>query len=448
MIPTADLHHNHRLRLDYEPAETIKPNPRDPRVYGLAETRRVAKSIKTFGAMPLIVTSQRVVISGNIWLEASQLAGISPLPIVVADHLTPAQAEAFMVAQVRLVERGEWDPRMLGEILRDLSLPDLDFDLDITGFDVPEIDLFIEGLNPPADGPDPADAPAPTGLAITRPGDLWRLGAHRILCGDALAPGNYDALMAGEVADIVFTDPPYNVPIAGNVSGLGAVKHAEFAMASGEMSEGEFADFLIQVMSLAAGHSADGSLSYWCMDWRHLHEITAAGRQVYDSLQNLCVWTKTNGGMGALYRSQHELVFVFKKGKRSHRNNIQLGKFGRNRTNVWSYPGANTFGRGGEEGDLLALHPTVKPVALIADVLLDASKRGDLVLDPFLGSGSTLIAAEKVGRCARGMEIDPVYVDAGIRRWERWTGEAARLEGCGQTFHEIGNARAEGATDV
>ena len=436
-----DLHHNQRLSLAYEPADTIKPNPRDPRVYGAAERRRIAKSLNTFGAMPLIVNSDRVVLSGNIWLEASKLAGITQLPIVVADHLTPAQADAFMIAQTRLIERGEWDERMLGEILRDLTLQDLDFDLEITGFDVPQIDLFIEALDAPADGPDPADELAASGPAVTRLGDLWLLGPHKILCGDSLAPASYEVLMAGEFAAIVFADPPYNVPIAGNVSGKGAVKHGNFAMACGELTEAEFTAFLGQALGLAAQHSADGSLHYWCMDWRHMHELTVAGRHAYTSLMNLLVWAKTHGGQGGLYRSQHELIFLFKNGRGAHRNNVQMGKHGRNRTNVLSYPGAGTFGRGGEEGDLLAMHPTVKPVALISDLLLDASVRGDIVLDPFLGSGSTVIAAHKVGRQTRGIELDPAYVDIAIRRWERWTGEEASLAGSGLTFNQIGAQR-------
>ena len=444
MTDSTNAQHNLRLRLDYEPAEAIQPNPRDPRTYSLAETRRVAKSMKTFGAMPLIVTSERVVLSGNVWLQASKLAGIDPLPIIVADHLTSAQADAFMVAQVRLVERGEWDAQKLGVILRDLTVQDLDFDLDITGFDVPEIDLYIEGLDG-ADGPDPADEPPPPGPRVSRLGDLWVCGPHRVLCGDALDPSSYQRLMAGQQAAIIFTDPPYNVPIAGNVSGNGVVKHGDFAMACGEMSEAEFTAFLITVMGLTADHSTEGSLAYWCMDWRHMHEMIVAGRKAYHSLINLCIWAKTNGGMGGFYRSQHELVFVYKKGRIAHRNNVQLGKHGRNRTNVWSCPGVGTFGRGGEEGDLLAMHPTVKPVALIADALLDASARGDLVLDPFLGSGSSLIAAEKVGRRAFGLELDPAYVDTAIRRWERWTGEEARLGG-GGTFKEIAAERA--ATEV
>ena len=275
--------------------------------------------------------------------------------------------------------------------------------------------------------------------------DLWTLGPHRLLCADALNAGSYKALLLGEVAHIIFSDPPFNVPIAGNVSGKGEVIHPDFAMASGEMSEDEFAQFLTIVLILLAANSIDGSLHYIAMDWRHMHEIQTAGRKAYDSVQNLCVWSKNNGGMGSLYRSQHELFFVFKNGKKQHCNNVQLGRFGRNRTNVWSYPRVNTFGRGSDEGNLLHLHPTVKPVALIADVLLDASHRGDIVLDPFIGSGSTIIAAEKVGRLARGIEIDPGYIDVAVRRWERWTGQDARLDGDGRTFAQVAAARHEEA---
>ena len=262
-----DIHHNHRLELTYRPIESIKPHPRDPRVYGAAEKRRIARSIRAFGPMPMIVTSAQVLISGNIWLEAAKLAGVTEAPVVLADHLTPAQADAFMLAQVRLVERGEWDQQMLGEILRDLTLQDLDFDLEITGFDVPEIDLCIEGLDQKAQQTDPADEPAPLGPPVSRPGDLWVLGEHRIFCASALEAEAYRTLMGDERAAVVFADPPYNVRIGGNVSGLGAVKHGEFAMASGEMSEAEFTGFLTNAMSHAAAYSAEGSLGYWCMDW-------------------------------------------------------------------------------------------------------------------------------------------------------------------------------------
>jgi hypothetical protein len=216
------------------------------------------------------------------------------------------------------------------------------------------------------------------------------------------------------------------VPIQGHVSGLGAIQHREFAMATGEMSEADFITFLTNVLGLSARYSRDGSLHYICMDWRHLPELQAAGDAVYTEQKNLCVWVKDNPGMGSFYRSQHELVLVFKHGTAAHRNNIQLGRHGRNRSNVWNYPGVNSFRRTSDEGDLLALHPTVKPVKLVADAILDASARGDVVLDPFLGSGTTLIAAERVGRRCRGIELDPLYVDTIVRRWQALTGDVAR----------------------
>jgi DNA modification methylase len=436
-------HHNRRLAVGYRPLCELHPNPRDPRIYSAQETKRVTRAIRQFGPLPIVVSAGGVVLSGNIWLEAAKAAGYEEAPVVVADHLTPAEADAFMLANVRLVERGEWDKSKLGEILRDLTLQELDFEIEVTGFDIGEIDLCIEGLGETDEQRDLADELPPKGPAVTCPGDLWLLGDHRLICGDALSPANYRTLMAGELAAITLADPPFNVKIAGNVSGLGAVKHADFIMASGEMSEGEFTAFLIQALDLAAANSLDGSLGFFFMDWRHTHELTLAGRRAYDGLLNICVWAKTNAGMGSLYRSQHELVFVFKKGAAAHRNNVRLGKYGRSRSNVWRYPGANSFGRGGEEGDLLALHPTVKPVTLLVDVLLDASARGDLVLDPFMGVGSTMIAAERVGRRARGIELDPAYVDTAVRRWQRWSGEQAQLEVTGQSFAEVEAERAE-----
>lgn len=236
---------------------------------------------------------------------------------------------------------------------------------------------------------------------------------------------------------MVFTDPPYNVPIDGNVGGLGAIRHREFAMASGEMTEAEFTTFLSRILTLLARFSRDGSLHFVCMDWRHMGELLAAGKQAYTELKNLCVWAKDNAGMGSLYRSQHELVFVFKHGQAAHQNHVQLGRFGRNRSNLWTYPGANSFSRTGVEGNLLALHPTVKPVALVADALRDSSGRGEIVLDAFLGSGTTLIAAERTGRICRGLELDPLYVDTAIRRWQKLTGNGARRAGGNRTFDDL-----------
>ena len=429
--------HNRRLPIGYEPLAAIHPNSRDARTYSRADRRRVVAAVRRFGPPPLIVTAERVLLSGNIWLEAAQLAGYVEAPVIVAEHLSPAEADAYMLAHVRLVERGEWDQRLLGEILQDLSVGELAFDLDLTGFEPAEIDLAIEALEAPEAGPDPADAPAPAGPAVTKLGDIWQLRDSRLLCGDALDVDSYAKVMDGDLAAVVITDPPYNVRIAGNVSGMGKVKHLDFTMASGEMTEAEFTAFLVEALTHAAASCAPGGLAYVFMDWRHMHEVIVAARRVFEKCLNLCVWVKNHGGKGSFYRSAHELIFVFRKAGASHRNNIQFGRFGRDRTNVWKYPSVTSFGRHGEEGDLLALHPTVKPVAMLADILLDVTVRGEVVLDVFAGSGSILIAAEKVGRRGRGIELDPIYVDAAVRRWQRWTGEEARLQADGRTFGEI-----------
>jgi DNA modification methylase len=263
---------------------------------------------------------------------------------------------------------------------------------------------------------------------------LWLLGRHRVLCGNALDPETFTALMGQERAAMVFTDPPYNVPIEGHASGLGTIHYRPFPMASGEMNEAEFTAFLGQACRNLAAFSTAGSLHYICIDWRHLNELLAAGREAYGELKNVCVWVKDNAGMGS---SQHELVLVFKQPGEPHRNNVQLGQFGRNRSNVWHFPGANSFARCGAEGNLLALHPTVKPVALVADAILDCSARGDIVLDAFLGSGTTVIAAERAGRRCCALELDPGDVDTAIRRWQTLTGDKARHAVTGCYFDDL-----------
>jgi DNA modification methylase len=265
------------------------------------------------------------------------------------------------------------------------------------------------------------------------------LGRHRLACGDARDAGAYDALMAGQAADMLFTDPPYNVPIDGFAGGKGKVERREFAMASGEMGEAQFQAFLEATLGPAAAVTRDGAIAFVCMDWRHVGELLAAGAAVFDELKNICVWTKTNGGMGSLYRSQHELVFVFKKGRAPQCNNVELGRHGRNRTNVWAYAGANAFGAAREAE--LAMHPTVKPVALIEDAIKDVTRRGALVLDPFGGSGSTLIAAERCGRLARVIEIDPLYCDTIIKRFEAYTGKQALLEASAESYETLREVR-------
>jgi hypothetical protein len=427
------------LAVVYRSLSELKPNPKNPRRHTRQQVRQIAKSITSFGFnVPILVDADLNVVAGHGRIEACRQFGWTSVPTISLAHLTPAQAKAFLIADNRLTENSEWSDRLLAEQLKELSLLDLDFELDVTGFELPEIDLRIESLSDSdAVEDDPLDQiPAAAGPAVTQPGDLWRLGQHRLFCGSALEAASYAPLLDGEKAGLVFTDPPYNVPVHGHVSGKGVIQHREFAMASGEMTEAEFTDFLRQACLQLAAHSVFGSIHYLCMDWRHVGELLAAGKSAYAELLNVCVWVKHNGGMGSLYRSQHELVFVFKNGVASHCNNVQLGKYGRNRTNVWNYRGANDFGRPTEEGNLLAMHPTVKPVALVADAILDCSRRGDLVLDAFLGSGSTLIACERSGRRCCGIELDPRYIDVAIRRWQKYTGAAATCAATGKTFGE------------
>ncbi|WP_245440780.1 DNA-methyltransferase [Mesorhizobium sanjuanii] len=279
------------------------------------------------------------------------------------------------------------------------------------------------------------------GPAVTQPDDLFLLGDHRLICGNALSAEVFAALMQGEKASMCFTDPPYNVPIGGHVTGLGKTQHREFAMASGEMSDDEFARFLEQSFAEIAAFSKQGAIAFVCMDWRHIAETIIAGRETFGDLLNLCVWNKTNAGMGSLYRSQHELVLVFKNGNEPHRNNVELGKHGRHRSNVWTYRGINSFGA--DRMADLASHPTVKPINLVADALLDVSKRGDVVLDPFGGSGTTLLAAQKTRRRARLVEIDPHYCDLIVRRFEKHTGKQATLAATGETFEELSERARE-----
>jgi DNA modification methylase len=429
------------LNIVYRPIEELKLDPANPRLHGKKQIRQIANSIKTFGFnVPILTDRDDKVICGHGRLLACRELGWTEVPTLALDHLTPAQACAFMIADNRLSEIATWDDRLLAQQLKNLSLLGLDFSLEILGFEMGEIDLRIAALD---DMPEPADDPAddlPEPSArppLSKIGDLWLLDRHRVLCGNVLDPAAFTALMGAERAAMVFTDPPYNVPIDGHAIGLGAIHHRPFPMAAGEMDKAGFTAFLGQACRNLAAFSFGGSIHYVCMDWRHLDEVLAAGRDAYGELKNLCVWVKDNGGMGSLYRSQHELVLVFKHGRGSHRNNVQLGQFGRNRSNVWRYPGVNSFARCTEEGNLLALHPTVKPVAMVADAILDCSARGDIVLDGFLGSGTTVIAAERAGRRCCGLELDPAYVDTAISRWQTLTGGKAYHAARGRSFDDL-----------
>ena len=431
------------LLITYQPVSDLKNNPRNARTHTKYQVRQIANSITEFGfTNPVLLDHNNTIIAGHGRVAAAKQLGLSRVPAIRLEDLTPDQVRAYVIADNRLAEKAGWDQAILAIELQHLMTIESDFDVTITGFEIPEIDLLLAPENKKPDPDDTFEVPD-TPQTITQPGAMWHLGKHRILCGSALEQKSYSALMGNRRADVVFTDPPWNVPIDGHVSGNGSVRHREFPMASGEMSEFEFISFLSASLRLLARYSTSGSVHFLCMDWRHMGELLAASKPVYDSLLNLCVWVKNSGGMGSFYRSQHELVFVFRNGKGKHRNNVQLGQYGRNRTNVWEYPGINALSKQSDEGNLLALHPTVKPVAMVADALLDCSARGEVVLDAFLGSGSTLIAAERTGRVCHGIELDPIYVDTAVKRWQRYTGDQAIHAGTGKRFDEIAGRELE-----
>lgn len=428
------------LQIQYRQIAELKPNPRNPCKHSKKQIGQIAGSIRRFGFnVPVLIDKNGQILAGHGRVEAVKLLGLEDVPTICLDDLSPEQTRAFLIADNKLAQNAEWDERLLAEHFKELSELCLDFTLEDTGFEMSEIDLLIEGLTPATEGPDPADdIPDPGSVVqITRPGDLWLLGKHRVCCGDARSEEAFGNLMHAASASMVFIDPPYNIPIEDNVSGKGIVKHGDFQMACGEMTREQFTDFLIEALSRLRNHIRDGALVFVCMDWRHMGELLAAGRTVFTEFKHLCVWAKDRASQGSFYRSQHELVFVFKNGKVAHINNIQLGQFGRYRTNVWQYTSAVSLARSNEEGNLLALHPTVKPVQMIADAIMDCSNRGDVIVDSFLGSGTTVIAAERTGRICYGIEIDPRFVDIVVRRWQAFTGKIAKHAESGRSFAEL-----------
>lgn len=409
--------------------ETLRAAPSNARTHSKKQLRQLADSIREFGfTNPVLVDAKGEVIAGHGRLAAARMLGLAEVPTLCLDWLSDEQKRAYVIADNRLAEKAGWDRQILAIELG--ALMDLKFDATLTGFEMKEIELIIDaGATPLAD--DPAPLPDP-GKAVCQPGDLWQLGPHRLLCGDALAVASYAALMGRDRARLVVTDPPYNVKIGGHVSGLGRHKHREFVQGSGELTTNEFTRFLSDALGAMAKASRDGSLHYVFMDWRHLPELLGTGQSVYDDWLNLCVWAKNNAGMGSLYRSQHELVAVYKKGRRPHCNNVELGANGRHRSNVWSHAGVNTFRQGREEE--LGWHPTVKPLELICDIIRDASDPGDIVLDGFGGSGTTLVAAAHCGRVARLLELDPLYCDVILRRYRDTFAEMPVLVATGEDF--------------
>jgi DNA modification methylase len=422
------------VRIERVPIQDLRLNANNSRLHPKKQIVKLARAIKEFGFLiPALIDPGNIIIAGHARVEAAKTLGLPEVPCIRASHLSEGQKRAFAILDNRLTEDATWDFQLLAKELEFLQVEGID--LQSTGFEIPECEMIFAAADTPPNATEDDKIPElqPT-RAITKSNDLWILGEHRLACADARRPESFALLLSGLKADLVFVDPPYNRKIRGHVSGKGRTKHREFAQASGEKTSAQFAKFLEDSFGLLAENSADGAIHFVCTDWRHLDEMLAAGRRVYRELKNLAVWNKTNAGMGSFYRSQHELVFVWKHGRGKNTNNIQLGKHGRNRSNVWTYAGANTFSP--DRLTDLAMHPTVKPVGLVADAILDCSRRGDLVLDSFGGSGTTLIACERTNRKARLIEIDPIYCDQTVRRWQKLTGRIA-VNAAGVPFNDF-----------
>ncbi|MCL7407653.1 site-specific DNA-methyltransferase [Marivivens donghaensis] len=417
-------------QIEYVAVSQLKPWAKNARTHSKKQIRQVADSIETFGfTNPVLIDAEYHILAGHARVEAAKSIGIERVPCVCLDHMTPEQKRAYVLADNKLALNAGWDEVILAEELEALLEFNLDFDVTITGFEMPEIDSLLLDQNTEITKDNPLDKLPKKAPRRSNLGDLWQLGKHRLICGSALERATFERLMGGERAAMVFTDPPYNVPIDGHVGNSGQIKHREFVMASGEMSVREFTEFLKSAFNNMVSFSVEGSIHYVCMDWRHMAEMLEAGQEAYTELKNLIVWVKDNGGMGSFYRSRHELVFVFKTGTARHQNNFGLGEHGRYRTNVWEYRGINSLHA--QRGEELAMHPTVKPVEMIADAILDVSSRGEIIIDPFGGSGSTLMAAEQTGRRAYLVELDPLYCDTILARWEAATKRQAEQVLCG-----------------
>jgi DNA modification methylase len=419
----------------------LVPNPNNARTHSKKQVRQIADSIKQFGFVnPVLADENGSVIAGHGRLLGASTLGMTHVPVITLRGLTDAQKRALMLADNKIAANAGWDRERLAieipELTKQLEIEGLDISL--TGFEIPEIDQLMVDFE--EDNSDPADHfEEPSGAPISQTGDLWILGQHRLLCGNARSKEHLDRLMGGEMAAMAFLDPPYNVAVS-SIVGRGKAKHREFIEATGEQTPEEFTEFLRTTLSNAARVSKAGALHYICMDWRHIGELLSAGGTIYSQHVNTAVWVKTNAGQGSFYRSQHEEILVYRVGTTAHINNVELGRHGRSRSNVWTgYAGVNTF-RKGRMDDLRA-HPTVKPVALVSDAMRDCTKRRDVVLDVFCGSGTTILAAERVGRRGYGIEVDPNYVDVAVRRWQTLTGKDALLSGTTSSFDEVCGAR-------
>jgi DNA modification methylase len=422
--------------------DALKPNPRNARTHSKKQIRQIADSVLAFGfVVPIVVDENNTILLGHGRLAAAIDLDLNEVPVIVLEGLSEAKKRALLLADNKITENAGWDRKRLYIELPELAelLVEEGLDISITGFEPgrPNRDRFRrEHLG--------SGRYRRKRVADCLGGEQARryLAARRAspLCGDARNTGDINRLMSGKRAAMAFLDPPYNVRVR-SIVGRGRTKHAEFAMASGEISPSEFTAFLEETLGNAAGVPRDGAVHFVCMDWRHIRELIEAGREIYGEMLNLVVWEKTNTGQGSFYRSAHELVGVFRVGDAKHLNNVELGRHGRSRSNVWHYAGVNTFRAG--RMDELAVHPTVKPVAMVADALKDCTRRGDIVLDAFAGAGTTILAAERVGRRAYSLELKPKYVDVAVRRWQAFTRRDAVHADTGQTFEDVAGGRKD-----
>lgn len=429
------------IQIEMRAIGDLKPHTRNARTHPEAQLGSIAKSIRKFGfTSPVLINDAGVILAGHGRVEAAKLAGLEAAPVVRISHLSDVEQRAYMLADNKLAQLAGYNDDLLAEELQDLV--NLNWDIDLTGFSVAETDFILDAAQARKSDPklDEDDIVPETSIeTVSQLGDVWHLGPHKVVCGDSRLSDPYTRFADDRPYDLMFADVPYNVPIQGNVCGSGKVKHREFAMASGEMSPLEYTTFLAVTLSIAALSLRDGAISFVCIDWRHYKELIEAGQIAFEEYKQLCVWNKTNGGMGTFYRSKHELILVFKTGSAPHVNNFGLGENGRYRTNVWDYPGISSVSK--TRSSELAMHPTVKPVKLVLDAIEDCSKRGDIVLDPFAGSGTTLIAAERCGRVARVIEYDPGYCDTIVARYRAATGKIATLGLDGPNFDQVASER-------
>jgi len=435
--------HRHKLIVEHVLIASIRPRANNPRRHCEAQLAKVVEVILELGfAVPILVTQDGEIIAGHARYLAAMRLGLTHVPVIRLSGLSDAEIRALVIADNQLAALSSWDEDVLGAELELLVLDEtFEAPASITGFEPAEIDALVFGDDFAA--PDPADAtpPTPPPAPVTQLGDIWRAEGLSLRCGDALNSADYAALLGEERADQGLTDPPYNERINGHVSGKGRTRHREFVQVSGGLSDDAFIAFLTSALTVMSGHAVPGALIYAFMDGAHLFHLFSAARASHLIQKALCTWAKTNAGMGSHYRSQTEHCAVFKSGEGPHVNNVQLGRFGRNRTTLWSYPGMNSFSRGRDAA--LALHPTIKPVGLLADAILDASPRGGLILDPFAGSGSTLIAAARVGRRAAGLELDPLHVDGAIGRISAVTGAEFRRASDGARWTDLAAPQKE-----